>query len=128
MPELIASPTAIDSVGNKTKFCDEFVGLVNTGERKVSVTVVHSPMGWEGAAQWADYDEYRIVIKGTLRVEHAGGTLDVGPAQALHVKPVEEVRFSTPSEGGAGYINMCLPAFSAATVHRRKERTLSAVA
>jgi mannose-6-phosphate isomerase-like protein (cupin superfamily) len=120
MPNLIASPTAIDSVGNKTKFCDEFVGLVNTGERKVSVTVVRSPAGWEGVAQWADYDEYRIVIKGVLRVEHAGGSLDVGAAQALHVKRGEEVRFSTPGEDGAEYINVCVPAFSAATVHRGK--------
>ena len=119
MPKLIASPTAIESVGNKTKHCDEFVGLVNTGDRKVSVTVVRSPAGWEGVAQKADYDEYRIVMKGMLRVEHVGGSLDVGTAQALHVKPGEWVRFSTPSEGGAEYINVCVPAFSAATLHRK---------
>jgi len=122
MPELIASPTPIDSIGNKTKFCDEFVGLVNTGEGNVSVTLVRSPMGWEGVPQWADYDEYRIVIRGVLRVEHADGTLDVGSMQALYVKPGEEVRFSTPAEGGAEYINVCLPAFSARTVHRANQR------
>ncbi len=120
MPELIGSPTQIDSVGNKTKLCDEYVGLVNTGESKVSITVVHSPIGWEGIGQWADYDEYRIVLKGMLRVEHAGGTLEVRATQALHVKPGEWVRFSTPGEGGADYINVCLPAFSLATVHREK--------
>jgi len=110
----------MESVGNKTKFVDEYVGFVNTGESRASITVVHSPMGWEGLAQWADYDEYRIVLKGMLRVEHAGGTLDVGAKQGLHVKPGERVRFSTPGEDGADYINVCLPAFSAATVHRAK--------
>jgi hypothetical protein len=120
MPKLIGSPTPIDSVGNRTKLADEYVGLVNTGERRVSITVVHSPTGWEGVAQWADYDEYRIVLKGVLHVEHAGGALDVVSSQALHTKRGEVVRFSTPGEGGADYINVCLPAFSAATVHRGK--------
>jgi len=121
MPELIGSPTPIDSVGNKTKPCDEYVGLVNTGESKVSITVVHSPIGWEGIGQRADYDEYRIVLKGMLHVEHEGGTMDVAPKQGLHVKPGEWVRFSTPGEGGADYINVCVPAFSLALVRREKQ-------
>ena len=120
MPELIGSPTPISSVGNKPKLCDEFVGLVNTGEPRLSVTMVHSPAGWEGASQYGEYDEYRVVLKGMLRVEHSGGTIDVEAGQALHVKPLEWVRFSTPLEGGADYINVCMPAFSRATVHRDK--------
>ncbi len=119
MPTLIASPTPIDSVGNRPKLCDEYVGWVNTGESKLSVTMVRSPTGWEGVSQWADYDEYRIVIKGALRVEFAGGDLEVKAGQALHVKPAEWVRFSTPGEGGAEYINVCTPAFTAKTVHRK---------
>ena len=76
MPKLIGSPTPIDSVGNKPKLCDEYVGLVNTGEPRVSITVVRSPARWEGTAQYGEYDEYRLVLKGMLRVEHAGGTTD----------------------------------------------------
>jgi hypothetical protein len=30
------------------------------------------------------------------------------------------VRFSTPREGGADYINVCTPAFSPAIIHREK--------
>jgi mannose-6-phosphate isomerase-like protein (cupin superfamily) len=119
MPILIASPTPIDSVGNKPKLCDEFVGLVNTGESKLSLTVVRSPKGWEGVSQWADYDEYRIVLGGSLHVDYAGGAMDVNAGQGLHVKPAEWVRFSTPGEEGAEYINVCTPAFSAKTVHRK---------
>jgi len=87
MPRLIGSPTPIDSVGNKPKLCDEYVGLVNTGEPRVSITAVRSPAGWEGTAQYGEYDEYRYVLKGMLRVEHAEGTIDVEAGQALHVKP-----------------------------------------
>jgi mannose-6-phosphate isomerase-like protein (cupin superfamily) len=122
MPELIASPTPISSVGNIPKLCDEFVGLVNTGESRISITVVRSPAGWEGTDQYGEYHEYRLVLKGMLRVEHAEGTIDVEAGQALYVKPLEWVRFSTPREGGADYINVCTPAFSRALVHRDESK------
>ena len=122
MPELIGSPTEISSVGNMPKGCNEFGGLVNTGEPEVSITVVHSPAGWEGTDQYGEYHEYRLVLKGMLRVEHAGGTIDVEAGQALSVTPLEWVRFSTPREGGAEYINVCTPAFSRATLHREKSQ------
>jgi mannose-6-phosphate isomerase-like protein (cupin superfamily) len=122
MPELIASPTPISSVGSIPKLCDEFVGVVNTGDPKISITVVHSPAGWEGIEQYGEYQEYRVVLKGTLRVEYAEGTLDVEAGQALYVKPLEWVRFSTPREGGADYINVCMPAFSRALIHRERSK------
>jgi hypothetical protein len=34
------------------------------------------------------------------------------------VAPGEWVRFSTPGEGGAEYLTICMPAFSLAGVHR----------
>jgi mannose-6-phosphate isomerase-like protein (cupin superfamily) len=120
MPELIGSPTPIGSVGNKPKLCDEYVGLVNTGEPRLSIAFVRSPAGWEGTAQYGEYDEYRLVLKGMLHVEHDAGSIDVEAGQALRVKPREWVRFSTPREGGAEYINVCTPAFSRATLHREK--------
>ena len=122
MPILIGSPTPIASVGSKPKLCDEYIGHVNTGEARVSITVVRSPAGWEGDAQYGEYDEYRVVLKGMLRVEHDGGAIDVEAGQALHVEPLEWVRFSTPNEGGADYINVCTPAFSRAIIHREKNR------
>jgi mannose-6-phosphate isomerase-like protein (cupin superfamily) len=118
MPRLIASPTTIASVGNMPKLCDEFVGLLNTGDVKVSVTVVHSPPGWEGTAQYGEYDEYRLVLKGALHVDHDGGSFDVERGQALHVEPLEWVRYSTPGADGAEYVNICTPAFSRAILHR----------
>jgi hypothetical protein len=32
------------------------------------------------------------------------------------------VRYSSPEEGGAAYVAVCLPAFSPDTVHREDER------
>ena len=120
MPKLIGSPTPIASVGNITKFADEYVGLTNTGEAKVSITRVQSPEGWEGVWQYSDYREYRVVLKGLLRVEHSDGSLDVAAGQGLDVEPSEWVCYSTPEAGGADYMTVCIPAFSRATVHRKR--------
>jgi len=46
------------------------------------------------------------------------GQLEVGAFQAVHCRPGEWVRYSSPGPEGAEYIAVCLPAFSPATVHR----------
>jgi ethanolamine utilization protein EutQ (cupin superfamily) len=118
MAKLIGSPTAIQSVGSLPKFAHEYVGLENTGNSKVSITLVHSPAGWTGVGQYADYHEYRVIYKGTLHVEHADGEIDVEAGQGLDVAAGEWVRFSTP--GDADYVTVCLPAFTRSSVHRDK--------
>src|SRR6476646_6333955 len=118
MPKLIASPTQIAAVGNITKYADEYVGVVNTGEAKLSITLVNSPAGWIGVGQYSDYREYRVVYRGLLRVEYEGGTLDVEAGQGLNVSPGEWVRYSTPNAEGAEYVTVCVPAFSRAGLHR----------
>ena len=58
------------------------------------------------------------VVGGVVGDEHAGGVTEVAAGQAIVTEPGEWVRYSTPAEGGAEYIAVCLPAFSLATVHR----------
>ena len=83
-----------------------------------SVAHMRSPQGWLEPGQTPEFDEFTIVLKGTLRVEHKGGTLDVHAGQALVAHAGEWVRYSTPEDGGAEYVAVCLPAFSMETVHR----------
>ena len=80
-----------------------------------------SPEGWEEPGQCPDFDEYTIVLKGTLVVEHRGGKLAVAAGQAVICEKGEWVRYSTPFSGGADYIAVCLPAFSPETVHREAQ-------
>ena len=75
-----------------------------------------SPAGWEEPGQRPDFEEITVVLRGTLRVEHQSGTIDVRAGQAIVAAPGEWVRYSTPD--GAEYIAVCVPAFSPATVHR----------
>jgi ethanolamine utilization protein EutQ (cupin superfamily) len=79
---------------------------------------MRSPAGCAEPGQTPEFDEYTLVLRGTLRVEHRGGALDVRAGQAVVVRRGEWVRYSTPGEDGAEYVAVCLAAFSAQTVHR----------
>jgi ethanolamine utilization protein EutQ len=118
MPTLIEKPVRIEAAGNKPKLIDEFVGRVNTQDSAVSIARMRSPSGWIEPGQRPDFDEYTIVLAGSLRVEHEDGQVDVLAGQAILVKRGEWVRYSTPGPEGAEYIAVCLPAFSIETVHR----------
>ena len=118
MPTLIPQPTRIQAAGNKPKIIDEYIGRVNSRTSTASVAHMRSPQGWLEPGQTPEFDEFTIVLKGTLRVEHKGGMLDVHAGQAVVAHAGEWVRYSTPEDGGAEYIAVCLPAFSMETVHR----------
>ena len=118
MPRLIAQPTLVESGGNKPKQIQEFAGRVNSGHVGVSVARMVSPGGWQEPGQRPDFEEITVVLRGMLRVEHVGGTLDVRTGQAVVTAPGEWVRYSTPEPEGAEYIAVCLPVFSPATVRR----------
>ncbi|SEL86673.1 Mannose-6-phosphate isomerase, cupin superfamily [Stigmatella aurantiaca] len=118
MPVLIPSPTRVEAAGNKPKLIDEYVGRVNSKTGELSVAHMRSPGGWVEPGQTPAFREYTVVLKGWLRVEHRGGSLDVRAGQGVVCEPGEWVRYSTPGEEGAEYIAICLPAFSPETVHR----------
>jgi ethanolamine utilization protein EutQ len=117
-PTLISQPTRIQSTGNKPKLIDEYVGRVNTQTSAASIAHMRSPAGWIEPGQTPEFDEFTVVLKGMLRVEHKNGFLDVVAGQAVIAHAGEWVRYSTPHEDGAEYIAVCLPAFSMEAVHR----------
>lgn len=118
MPTLIPQATRIQAAGNKPKIIDEYVGRVNSKTSSTSVAHMRSPGGWLEPGQTPEFDEFTIVLKGTLRVEHKEGFIDVQAGQAVIAHAGEWVRYSTPQDDGAEYIAVCLPAFSMDTVHR----------
>ena len=118
MPTPIPQPTRIQAAGNKPKLIDEYIGRVNSKTAATSIAHMRSPQGWVEPGQTPEFDEYTIVLKGMLRVEHKEGSLDVHAGQAIIAHAGQWVRYSTPHDGGAEYIAVCLPAFSMDTVHR----------
>jgi mannose-6-phosphate isomerase-like protein (cupin superfamily) len=118
MPDLIEKPTIIASAGNLPKRIAEFVGRVNSATAAVSIARMESPAGWSEPGQTPEFDEYTVVLRGTLRVETKSGAMDVKAGQAVTAHRGEWVRYSTPEPGGAEYIAVCVPAFAPELVHR----------
>ena len=119
MPTLIEGPSIIEAAGNKPKIIEEFAGRVNSGDEGASVARMTSPAGWEEPGQRPEFQEITVVLEGALRVEHEGGTIEVGAGGGgvKHTRGGGGDR--TP--GGAKYIAVCVPAFSPETVHRDPE-------
>ena len=116
MARLIPTPTVVAAAGTPPKRIEEFVGRVNSATSALSIARMTSPPGWLEPGQTPAFDEYTLVLAGTLRVETARGTLDVRAGQAVHAPAGEWVRYGTPE--GAEYVAVCVPAFAPDTMHR----------
>jgi quercetin dioxygenase-like cupin family protein len=118
MPLLIEAPTRIPVPGGKT--IDEYVGHVNSATAAVSIAHMVAPAGWSEPAQAPDFDEYTLVLRGAVVVEHDGGTTEVRAGQALLTAAGERVRYLAGDEG-AEYVAVCLPAFTPEAAHREPD-------
>lgn|SRR3954466_850282 len=119
MAELIEGATRIPVPGGK--IIDEYVGRVNSGEAAVSVAHMVAPAGWVEPAQRPEFDEVTLVLKGSVTVEHEGGTFEVRAGQAVVTRAGERVRYTTPGPDGAEYVAICRPAFDPDTAHRETD-------
>lgn len=118
MPVLVTEPAYVQAAGNKPKVIEEFVGRIRTGTQEVSIARMRSPAGWVEPGQSPEFDEYTVVLRGTLRVVSKEGSLEVKAGQAVIARRDEWVQYSTPGPEGAEYLAVCLPAFSLEAVHR----------
>lgn len=120
MPTLIDKPTIVPAAGTKPKIIEEYFGRVNSKTDVISIAKMTSPAGWIEPAQQPEFDEYTVVLKGTLRVETKDKVYDIKEGSAILTKAGEWIRYSTPYEDGAEYIAVCVPAFSPETVNREQ--------
>lgn len=113
---LIPEPAVVAAAGNKPKRIEEFVGRLNSGTEAVSIARMNSPAGWQEPRQQPEFDEYTVVLSGTLMAETRDGVHEIKAGQAFIAPRGQWVRYATPEP--AEYIAVCLPAFSPDTVHR----------
>jgi mannose-6-phosphate isomerase-like protein (cupin superfamily) len=118
MSRFIPSPSVIQAAGNKPKIIEEFIGKVNTRTDDVSIARMRSPGGWVEPGQTPEFDEFTIVLRGTLRVVTKSRSTDVSAGQGIVVTKGEWVQYGSPEPDGAEYMAVCLPAFSPDIVHR----------
>lgn len=121
MAQFIKSPSIIKAAGTKEKIIMEYFGLVNSKTSEVSIAHMKSPEGWMEPGQCPKFNEYTVVLKGKLKIATKHGEYLITEGQGIMTSKDEWVRYSTPFEGGAEYIAVCLPAFSPDIVQRDKE-------
>ncbi len=114
MPELIPGPAQIPVPGGK--IIEEFVGHASSGDDAVSIAHMLAPAGWEEPAQEPEFDEFTVVLEGSIDVEYDDGVMHVRSGQAIITRAGERIRYTTAE--GARYIAVCLPAFHMELVHR----------
>jgi quercetin dioxygenase-like cupin family protein len=78
---------------------------------------MRAPAGWDEPAQAPEFDEYTVVLSGSLVVEHADGELTVGEGEAVLTPAGERVRYRA-GDDGAEYVAICLPAFAPELANR----------
>ncbi len=118
MTLIIKEPSIIKAAGNKEKIIKEFFGNVNSKTSGVSIALMKSPGGWAEPGQCPGFSEYTVVLKGKLKVTTKKEEFIVTEGQGIMTAENEWVKYSTPFEGGAEYIAVCLPAFSPELVKR----------
>lgn len=67
MATLIQKPTTIQAVGQPPKLIEELIGRVNSKTTAVSIARMKSPSGWSEPGQTPEFDEYTVVVRGSLR-------------------------------------------------------------
>ncbi len=118
MIQHIKSPSVIKAAGTGGKLIEEFFGRVNSDTSEVSIARMTSPQGWIEPGQCPEFNEYTLVLKGTLKIVTRDGEFLVTEGQAILTGSGECVQYSSPFTGGAEYIAICLPAFAMDLVKR----------
>jgi quercetin dioxygenase-like cupin family protein len=118
MAQHIKAPTIIKAAGNLPKIIQEHIGKVNSKTSELSIAHMKSPSGWVEPGQTPDFNEYTLVLRGTLRLTTRQGSTDVHAGEAIIAPKGEWVQYSSPESDGAEYIAVCVPAFSPDAVHR----------
>jgi mannose-6-phosphate isomerase-like protein (cupin superfamily) len=114
----INNPSVINAAGTGGKVIKEYFGRVNSKTSDVSIAHMNSPAGWEEPGQCPEFDEYTVVLKGTIQIRTKSEVHVIKEGEGIITGKGEWVQYSTPFEGGAEYIAICLPAFSPDIVHR----------
>lgn len=122
MSDFVPEPTVVDAAGSPPKRIEEYVGRRNTpAASELSIARMISPEGWSEPGQTPEFDEYTLVLRGSLHVTTRRETFVVHPGEAFIARRGEWVRYSTPDQDGAEYVSVCVPAFSPDSVHRDPE-------
>jgi len=121
MPLLVKGPTTVVDIPGAVKINEFFGGAsCNPCNGDISVAHVTAQPGFAEEWQAPAFDEYTLVLKGEVTIEHSHGPpVKVSAGQGVFMPKGERVRW-VMGPAGAEYIPPCLPAFSPANCFREE--------
>jgi len=105
----------------------EFAGNGSSGQSAISIARVVARGGWAEPWQTPEFDEWVVVTKGEVHIEHGhGATVKVVAGQGVYLAKGERVRWVFPEgDDGCEYVPICLPGFTPDNVHREDDPKVS---
>jgi ethanolamine utilization protein EutQ (cupin superfamily) len=122
MPKLIEQPVSFHDTAVKGDEIQEFVGKISTGNTDVSIGILSFPEGWSEEPQTPEFDEYSLILEGTLIVDTDDGAVTVHASQGIVTYKGERIRYRTPEKDGVKYISVCIPAFAPELTNRETQK------
>lgn len=119
MPRLVDQP--VNVVETNDVLIREYFGNASTNPCHGDISVAHvtANAGWAEEWQTPQFDEYVLVLKGAVRIEHTHGeAVQVKSGQAIFLAKGERVRWVF--EEAAEYVPICLPGFAPSNCHREE--------
>ncbi|WP_440950486.1 GNAT family N-acetyltransferase [Methanosphaerula subterraneus] len=120
MVRIIQSPWAIPAAGSPPRSIKEFIGREASGTDRLSIAHIQCPAGWREPGQRLQFDEYFVVLSGTLVITTQTEVLHASAGQAVIVPAGEWVQYSTAEK--TDIISVCIPAPSSGRVNRDEKK------
>ena len=122
MPRLVPSPVEVVAIPQKVSI-KEYFGNAScnpTPETSdISMAHVHASGGFAEDYQAPSFDEYVLILKGSVTILHSHGPPLVASAnQAIFLAKGERVQWKFTED--AEYVAVCLPAFSRTNIFREE--------
>ena len=118
MPTLLRTPTRVVDTG--VIVVDEHVG--HASSKTDLLSMAHVKVSGVGEEDWQtpEFDEFVLILKGKVVLQHAGGYTVAHGGESVMLKKGERVKWTFPSPEGAEYVPICVPAFSPDNCNREE--------
>lgn len=103
-------PFVVPSGDNKR--IEEHFGIASIGGDAISIAHMVAPPHWSEPMQQPEFDEYTLMVRGSMQIELADTTITVTAGQSILVPSGVRVRYHNPFPEEAEYWAVCIPAFT----------------
>lgn len=103
------------------KLIRELFGRASSDSDLFSLAHMVAPGGWSEPPQTPQFDEITVVVRGRVRVDVDGESIELTAGQAIWTESGTRVHYANPFDDEAEYLAICIPAFTVERAGRDPE-------